>query len=456
MLLSFKVANYLSFDTPVTFDMTAAKDAQHSTRVARENHTGERILQAAAVFGGNAAGKSNLCKALTFARNLIVSGTKADGTINRSPFKLRGSAASLPSEFEFKILVGEAGEEQIYKYTLMLSSREVLFESLIQIRSASEKTLYTRNATGGEHSFTLDWSKRRECSDEDRQFAKFVARGTRRNQPFLTEAADRNLKYFKPVMAWFREQLMILEPEAEYLSLETLDENRQELRDYVASMLSRADTGIVAVAAEPVPIESTGLPTVFREQLMTTLKEGGTGMLLRSVQGQRFSIYLLHGELKAAKVKLYRKSVDSDIRVPFDVSEESDGTMRMFDLSPLFHDLVVKGARRTYIVDELDRSMHTALTKNLLEYYLQSRSTQSRGQLIVTLHDTELLSQKLFRRDELWIAERDACGATRLTRVSNQKKLRHDKDLRKGYLEGDVAGLPAIGFKDEFIQPNLF
>ena len=193
-----------------------------------------------------------------------------------------------------------------------------------------------------------------------------------------------------------------------------------------------------------------------REHLASTLKEGGSGALVRSIQGQRFSVYMQGGELKAAKAKLYRKSADDDTRVAFDVSEESDGTMRLFDLLPLFHELMVKGSRRTYVVDELDKSMHTHLTKKLFDYYLSSRTPNSRGQLIATLHDTELLDQKMFRRDEMWIVRRDKNGASTLTRISNERHLRHDKDLRRGYLQNTVVGLPEIKLIVEPTQAELF
>lgn len=456
MLLSFQISNFLSFDSPVRFDLTAAKEVQNNDRVARQTEGAPRVLQSAVVFGGNAAGKSNLCKALKFAKNLIVSGTKPDGTLNRMPFKLRKAGSGKPSTFEFEIMIGELGEEDIYRYKLHFSSREIVYESLVLVRPSSERVIFTRETAGPEHDFKLEWVERKEWTDEDRQFAKFVAKGTRRNQPFLTEAVDRNLKYLKPVTNWFRDSLMIVDDNVEYLSLETLNENRPELRDYVARILNSSDTGIVAIEAEPVSIDSTGIVPLFREHLASTLKEGGSGALVRSVQGQRFSVFMQGGELKAAKAKLYRWSADDGMRVAFDISEESDGTIRLFDLLPMFHDLMVKGSRRTYVVDELDKSMHTHLTRKLFEYYLGSRTPNSRGQLIATLHDTDLLDQKMFRRDEMWIVRRDKNGASALTRISNERHLRHDKDLRKGYLQNEVVGLPSIKIGGEPRQAELF
>ena len=96
------------------------------------------------------------------------------------------------------------------------------------------------------------------------------------------------------------------------------------------------------------------------------------------------------------------------------------------------------------MIDELDRSLHTLLTRNLLESYLAFRRNESRGQLIFTTHDGLLLDQALFRRDEFWFIDKDETGASSLTALSDFKDVRHDKDIRKSYLSGRFGGIPII------------
>ncbi len=96
------------------------------------------------------------------------------------------------------------------------------------------------------------------------------------------------------------------------------------------------------------------------------------------------------------------------------------------------------------MIDELDRSLHTLLTRSLLESYLTCRGGNSRGQLIFTTHDGLLLDQTLFRRDEFWFIDKDENGASSLAALSDFKEVRRDKDIRKSYLIGRFGGIPIL------------
>lgn len=426
--------------------MAASKESQHGVRVANGAEWPVRLLQAAAIWGANASGKSNFTKALRFAQHMVVAGTRPEAPVGRVPFKLRDGTANEPSRFMFELMVESEEEEKLFRYTFAVMNREVVEESLLEIRPSSEKVYFSRRTTGKlgeEHLFSLDWWDRRSVDDEERQFAKFIAKGTQTNQLFLHEAMDRKLELLAPVFRWFRDQLVVLDPDAEHFSLETLHDNRPDLRNYVAMMLNHADTGVNTISAERVPLESLGLPTKTRESLISQMKEDGAGILLRSPMGQRFSIFLNQGELVASRLVTYRNSKEGR-QVAFETSEESDGTLRLFDLSPVFYDLATEGGRKTYVIDELDRSMHTQLCEALLESYFAERSPETRSQLIFTTHDVELLDQKLLRRDEVWFIEHGDYGECRLQRLSDYKEVRHDKDIRRAYLDGCFAGVPHL------------
>jgi AAA15 family ATPase/GTPase len=141
-------------------------------------------------------------------------------------------------------------------------------------------------------------------------------------------------------------------------------------------------------------------------------------------------------------VTFHRASNGKPIR--FEISDESAGTQRLIDLLPAFHELLAGDSKKVFIIDELDRSLHTLLTRNLLESYLASRHKESRGQLIFTTHDGLLLDQDLFRRDEFWFIDKDETGASSLTSLSDFKDIRRDKDIRKSYLLGRFGGIPTI------------
>ncbi len=97
------------------------------------------------------------------------------------------------------------------------------------------------------------------------------------------------------------------------------------------------------------------------------------------------------------------------------------------------------------LVDELDHSLHTQLTKALIESYLSSCDNTTRAQLIFTAHDLLLMDLDYLRRDEIWITDKNKCGQSTLIGLPEYKGIRADKDIIKSYLQGRFGGVPQLG-----------
>lgn len=69
MLIQFAVTNFLSFRDEMVLSLDTNKDDSHSEILL--SYKNERILPSVAIYGANAAGKSNLHKALTAAIIMI-------------------------------------------------------------------------------------------------------------------------------------------------------------------------------------------------------------------------------------------------------------------------------------------------------------------------------------------------------------------------------------------------
>jgi AAA15 family ATPase/GTPase len=445
MLARVSVQNFLSFDDSAEFSMNASKENQHVKRVAEGGGFPVRLLQAAAIWGANASGKSNFTKVLDYIQFLVVHGTRPDRPTGRVPFKLRTGAENEPSVFELDIIVVIDGEDRVFRYRFGVTSKEVTEESLSEIRPVTDRVYFTRRckSIGGEHEFDLSWWDRRGVSNEDRTFVKVLAKGTRPNQLFLHEAMDRNLTLLAPIYRWFLEQLVVLTPDSQYSTLETIEADRKEVRNYVGMMLNRADTGIESVDAVSIPLESLPVPFSEIEKLVGNMQDAKSGILLRAPNGQRFSIFMKDGKPIASRIVTYRRDLAGK-PVAFETSEESDGTLRLLDLCPLFHELNLPTSRKVYVIDELDRSMHAMLTIALLQTHLATRGPDTRTQLIFTTHDLLLMDQDIFRRDEMWFIERGPNGETQMECLSDYKDVRADKDVRKAYLEGRYSGVPHL------------
>jgi uncharacterized protein len=436
MLLSFSLENWMSFRDQVNFSMVASRERQHGDRIPKLGRYQTRILPIAAIYGGNASGKTNLFKALNFAKSLVVKGTQPESFIPVEPFRLDIEGADRPSRFAFELLINES----IYGFSFAVTRKAVLEEKLALITGAGEKVLYDRR--DGNPHFDHSLSKN--------QFLQFAFDGTRDNQLFLTNSVSQKVSDFKHVYDWFRNTLELVAPDARFEPFEQfLDEDGHPLYATMNEMLSQLDTGIAHLGEEEIPFENIPLPEKLKTMLREDIKEGMTTRLWTEPINDRIVVTRKDGELIAKKLVSFHKKKDGT-EARFDIRQESDGSLRVIDLLPAFLELSKQRSTKVYVIDEIDRSLHTLLIRRLLESYLSSCSAKTRTQLLLTTHDVLLMDQQLLRRDEMWVTERDASGTSNLFSFSEYKDVRYDKDIRKSYLQGRLGGIPRILSVDPF------
>ena len=129
----------------------------------------------------------------------------------------------------------------------------------------------------------------------------------------------------------------------------------------------------------------------------------------------------------------------------FEYSDESDGTQRLFDLIPIFFALK---QNRVILIDEIDRSLHTNLTRKFIELFF-SVSRNNSSQLIATTHDSNLLDLDLLRQDEIWFVKREKDHSSNIYSL-NLYKERFDKRIEKEYLIGRYGATPNLEKLDAF------
>ncbi|MDA3971822.1 MAG: ATP/GTP-binding protein [Desulfobulbaceae bacterium] len=434
MLISFSVENYLSFKDKVSFSMVASREKQHGGRVPKIKGY-MRLLPIAAIYGGNASGKTNFFKAINFARHVVVQGSQPDARIQVEPFKLDESCLKRPATFVFEFLA----DGKCYEFGFSVTSQQVVEEWLIEVLKTTEKELYRRQ--NGKIIFGSSLHKN--------EALRFLFQGTRDNQLFLTNAVSQKNEQFKPLYLWFRDVLVPIAPDSRFEPFDQFLQQDSPLYDFINDALSRMDTGVSKLGGEEIAFEN--LPA--HVDILNRIKEDlGDNMNLRlrlDPAGDRFVISRKDGDITAKKLVSYH--VDSHQKeIKFDLKNESDGTLRMIDLLPAFMAIAQPDVSKVYIIDELDRSLHTLLTRQLLESYLAGCSEESRSQLLFTTHDALLMDQDLLRRDEMWVAERGPDGCSDLIAFSDYKDVRNDKDIRKSYLQGRLGGVPKILFKGPF------
>jgi hypothetical protein len=437
MIINFSVENWMSFRDPVFFSMLASKERQHGDRLPCAKKYQMRLLPISAIYGGNASGKTNFFKALNFARTVVVKGTQPEGLIPVEPFRLDPVFAQKPSRFSFELLI----DGIIYEFSFAVTRHEIVEERLVEILSSSEKVLYERK----NDRIEFDPSLKKD------QFLEFAFRGTRDNLLFLTNSVNQKVDRFKPVYDWFKNDLVLIAPDSRFTPFEQFLQEEHPLYATMNSSLALLDTGIVHLESEEIPLENLSLPESLKAKLQEDLKEGMTLRLLGPFK-ERFVFSRKGGEIIVRKLVTYHQGADGK-EVKFEIDQESDGSQRVIDLLPAFLEIAAPGTAKVFVVDELDRSMHTMLTRQLIEGYLASCSEDTRAQLFFTTHDALLMDQSLFRRDEMWVAERDRAGISTLVSFSEFKDVRYDKDIRKSYLQGRLGGIPKILISGTLSEP---
>lgn len=432
MIVKFSVENWMSFSNSTTFSMVASRERQHGSRVPQIEKYQTRILPIAAIYGGNASGKTNLFKALNFAKDFIVIGTKPESLIKVDPFRLNADGVNSPSRFLFELLI----DETIYEYSFALTRNIVIEEKLVEVLSAREKILFLRKDGLVQFDSSLDKD----------QFLHFAFRGTRDNQLFLTNSVSQKVDTFKPVYNWFKNCLQLIAPDSKFGPFHQIINKNNPLYKTMNAMLSQLDTGIASIGSENISIENIPFPDELKSKILEDLKDNMIVCLREEPTNMLFVIKRINGELKASKLVTFHPKQDGST-VKFEMNQESDGSQRIIDILPSFLELSNVGSKKVFVIDEVDRSLHTLLTRQLLESYLGTCSHISRSQLLFTTHDVLLMDQELLRRDEMWIAERNLNGSSRLVAFSEYKDIRYDKDLRKSYLQGRLGGVPRILLK---------
>jgi AAA15 family ATPase/GTPase len=434
VIISFSLENWLSFRDKVTFSMLATKERRHSERLVKLQKYRTKVLPIAAIYGGNASGKTNFFKALSFVKNMVVNGTQPGAPIPVKPFKLDSTGSEQPSKFCFELLINEI----IYEFSFSVTRKAVLEEKLIEITGTKEKVLYHRS----EKNINFDGSLKKD------DFLLFAFKGTRDNQLFLTNSVSQNVKSFLPVYDWFKDSLVLVAPDSRFGQFTLFIDESSPLYSTMNELLVQLDTGIAHFGSDEFQLDSI----LFPNSLKSDFQEDGTVIIENQSSGDMLLITPKDGDLVAKKLVTFHSKADGE-EVKFEVNQESDGSRRLLDLLPAFLEMSSDNSNKVYVIDELDRSLHTLLTRRLLELYLAVCSNGTRKQMLFTTHDVLLMDQELLRRDEMWVTERDNKGNSSLFSFSEYKDIRYDKDIRKSYLQGRLGGVPRIFLGDILTNP---
>lgn len=397
-LIEFSVENFKIFKDKVTFSMLTRKGDYSFKK------NGRNLLKTSLIYGPNASGKSTLLDAFGMVRNgVIKSAHNEEGTVlPYFPFIL-SSAKNKPSFYEVVFSL----DKKVFKYNFSILKDKIVTENLFRILSTGEEKKYLIRK---EQNIKL--------------FADFERSGdikikTRKEVLFLSAASQWNNELAVKIVEGFKNINVISGSGSEGYRGYTMGMFKKDIdnKKKILDLLRKADFCI----SDGV-VEKMMLPDSVKKQISS----------FKEVPDEVDTMYFLHDKFDSKNKKIGSERIN--------MGNESAGTRRFFDILGPVIDTLENG--KILLIDELDNSLHPFLAKLIIDLF--EKSNPKNAQLIVTTHDTSLLSYKKgFSKDHFWFTEKDKFGAGSLFSLA-EFSLRNDTEFSKKYLEGRFGALPFI------------
>jgi hypothetical protein len=397
MLLSFRVANVLSFrdEQYLSFVATEVRDGSARPTEIRERGREISIVPVLGIYGANASGKSNFLAALNLMRDAVLGSLgwlSEPNPVRRIAFALDSNFTGKPSLYEIDMALQDGVR---YTYGFEIDDDRVRGEWLHAYPKGRKQVWFDRK-DDGEIDFPGEGLR-----GEKLEFA----RRTRSDTLFLSVAAQFNHDQLLPVFEWFRDNLQLVSPERYRFEREHKTSRRilrdRGFRDQIARILQVADLGV------------TGFDEVG-------LAKGDVRLLHRA--GPR--------------------------QVPLDFGYESLGTRSWFALLGTLLEALEAGT--TILVDELDASLHPVMSAEAVRMFQDPEANPRGAQMVFTSHDATLLytllgNDRVLDRDTVWLTEKRSDGATEIYPLTSlSPPPRKEDNLFRKYLLGTYGGVPRV------------
>lgn len=392
-------------------------------KVPGERYT--KLLPIAAIYGGNASGKTTFVQAIKCLRHIVVRGSSEQ--VEGHLFVSEG--ASAPTEFRCTFLASD----RVFEYYVLLTKGRIEREVLKTHTKGRQNIIFDRipgeTCVVGEHVEA-------GCEKDALKFAMQMGRVLPESEVFIFNIMKLKIAslidYVKPAYKWFAETLCIIEADSRRIGLGI--DLLTQLSHY-SNALAGADTGVEKLEFRETSANAEDLVPSY---VLSAFKDSDDTI---HIVPDDSSMLLVKEEDKVKVIKCYSVYQSFDgMQKNIPLSKESDGTRRYLHLLPILLDTQ---RDRVYVVDELNRSLHTALSRSLIRNFRRIIEGQERKlQLIFSTHDVMLMDTDNFRKDEIWVTERDESHQAHLSSFAEYKDVRPDLQMRKSYLEGRMGGLP--------------
>ena len=439
MLIRVIVKNLFSFKDYTEFNTLPGRFSRLPRHIM--NSGGTNLLKVSAIYGANGAGKSNFIRVIDILQDFLVSGNMPMELVTETfKFDKWGKDKDVYIGVEF------TKNDISYYYDITINQGIVIQEELLinGPGDADDKILFNRTDGGNKENLTLEFSPEVQNDKEASLFPGFLKNEIlERNKLVLHYMKNRQSPVFEPykgAIQWFEDDLVLILPDRKPGALALRLEKDSSFFEFANRTIQASGTGISDIHVVTTPIEDFfGKNDRAVAERITTELRARPGMNQYVRNGLEEIVFTLQNDRAYAKEIRFSHFEDQG-EAKFQYNEESDGTRRLMDYLPALYSIV--NTDETYVIDEMERSLHPVLVKDLLKKF--SRDPNTKGQLIFSTHESNLLDQDIFRPDEIWFAEKTKEGATEFYPLSEFKE-HHTIDIRKGYLNGRYGAIPFLG-----------
>ncbi len=411
----------------------SSKSKSHGNHKLECGHA--TALRLSAIYGANGAGKSNLLEAISFLATLIKTESLSKMTFgNDIAFAFDSDTRTKPSELAIEFF----NKSNIFYYHIAFDQQQVFAEELLLSKKTTDKEIFVRTADGISigHEFAGE--------GVNTVFVNALTKLVRKDMlllPFLATYYPEAVAACKDAYDWFAEKLEVVRPDVRSWTIpHTLDTDAQ-FRDMVNALIPELGTGVYRLSVKK--------ELILEEDMKQDLKLSQMAKKAKAAPGVPLTMHN-EGTNDIANIVyedgcVYRKTLCSEHKgldgslVEIPLACESDGTRRLIEYMPMLFDVLNRG--KVYVVDEIERSMHPIMTRDLVQKL--SESDSAKGQLIFTTHESSLLDQDIFRPDEIWFAQKDVEQATQLYPLSDFN-IHKTANIENGYLNGRYGGIPFL------------
>ncbi|SDY87226.1 AAA family ATPase [Acinetobacter kyonggiensis] len=448
MLVNFSCENILSFKGVVSFSMMASQKKKDNILTNNFFMAGkeqqEAILETSLVFGANGSGKTNFIAALAYLKRIVLNQNPENKFM--APFRLDNDSKNNPSELEVEFY---AKNNIKYRYGISIFKGEILEEWLYYTPLTRETILFHREKNLIIEYNSAGFTEAKDFIDENKKISEKLKIDT----AFIFLLSTFNGEHSNVISDWFS-NIVTLDIDDKKSNLkDTLYywKDDTEFKSWATPILNslgicdlKFDHKVESVEDIVKQIKKDQEKIKNSNEDNKQLKDKAINIFDNLLDFVTSSSIEQTEDIDFKTVKVIKNVDDDDYPIPLYL--ESSGTIKLIHLLSALYKSSKNG--EILLIDEFDVKFHTLLSKYIFKKY---HEINKKGQLIVTVHDTNLMDTNYFRRDQIWLINKTMKGESELYSLIEFKELASNitnKNYSTEYLTGFFHAIPLFTESD--------